>query len=209
MKQCEICGVTNNKVCGKTGRFKMDLCSKHWTQMAKHGAIIEKSWRNTFTDDGMVAEITINNKGTQYKTQIDSEDINKINMHTWHLANDGYVKARCGDKTIIIHRLIIDCPHDMLVDHINHNTLDNRKGNLRICNKQQNRYNAKRQANNKSGITGVYWSDFEKKWVAQIRVNGKSTRLGGFKDINDAIAARKEAEVKYFGEFRYIQEEAI
>jgi hypothetical protein len=56
--------------------------------------------------------------------------------------------------------------------------------------------------NNKSGIIGVCWNKREEKWVAQIMLNNKNIHLGRFDDLEEACEARKEAEIKYFGEFR-------
>ena len=55
----------------------------------------------------------------------------------------------------------------------------------------------KLQPNNTSGHPGVYWVRARKKWVAQISVGGKNTNLGGFTNLDDAVAARKAAEQKY------------
>ena len=95
----------------------------------------------------------------------------------------------------------MDCPKDMVVDHINMNPLDNRKCNLRICTMQQNNFNKKEQTNNTSGRVGVTWDKQTNKWRAQIQVNGKSIKLGRFKNKEDAIKARLQAEMKYYKEF--------
>ena len=103
---------------------------------------------------------------------------------------------------IKLHRYIMNCPEDMVVDHINHNTLDNRKENLRICTKKQNERNIKLRSNNVSGYTGVGFHKETNKWRAYIQKDNKLITLGLFKNKKDAIKARKEAEKKYFGEFR-------
>ena len=97
----------------------------------------------------------------------------------------------------------MDCPKDMVVDHINMNPLDNRKCNLRICTMQQNNFNKKEQTNNTSGRVGVTWDKQTNKWLAQIQVDGKNIKLGRFKNKEDAIKVREEAELKYFGEYKY------
>lgn len=74
--------------------------------------------------------------------------------------------------------------------------------NLRIVTRKQNRINCGIRKCNKSGITGVSWSSQRMKWVAQIQVDGKNINLGRYSSIEDAIAARKQAEIKYFGEYR-------
>lgn len=92
------------------------------------------------------------------------------------------------NKRIRLHRWIVNCPSDMCVDHINHNTLDNRKCNLRVCTKGENNWNNR---NNKTGQPGVYWAKRDKVFVA--RLNNKY--LGQSKDLNVAIKLRKEAEM--------------
>ena len=129
---------------------------------------------------------------------IDLDDIEKVKNYRWYF--DGKYVRKSGNERL--HRFIMDCPKGMVVDHINHNELDNRKFNLRVCTKQQNDMNKRKQPNNTSGITGVTWDKSNNKWMAQIQVNGKNIKLGRFKNKEDAIEARKQAEIKYFGEYR-------
>lgn len=137
---------------------------------------------------------------------LDDEDLAKVTelskgKHNWYLSTVGYPVILAGrGKTIYLHRLIMGAPKGKQVDHINGDKLDNRKSNLRICDQKQNVRN-KRVVKSKSGHLGVYWSNQNKKWNAQIGLDGKSTSLGFFDDINDAIKARQKAEKAYFGEF--------
>ena len=91
---------------------------------------------------------------------------------------------------------------DMVVDHINHDKLDNRKDNLRICSTRQNTMNQDVSKNNTSGITGVGWDKSSNKWIAYIKVNYRQITLGRFTNLDDAIQARMDAEIEYFGEYR-------
>ena len=100
-----------------------------------------------------------------------------------------------------MHRLITGCPIGMKVDHINHNTLDNRKENLRICTQQQNSFNRQKYSRNTSGCIGVNIDKRRDKWFAQIMINGRTKFLGYYKDKQSAIVARKKAEEEYFGEY--------
>ena len=106
-------------------------------------------------------------------------------------------------KKIKLHRFVIDVPKNKIIDHINHNVLDNRKNNLRICTQNDNAKNKSKQINNTSGRVGVTWDKQTNKWLAQIQVNGKNIKLGRFKNKEEAIRAREEAELKYFGEYKY------
>jgi hypothetical protein len=104
------------------------------------------------------------------------------------------------------HRDVIDVPDGAMCDHINHGNnsfIDNRLSNLRVATHQQNQMNRSKPINNTSGTIGVSWCADRGKWCAQISLNGKNKNLGRFKDREDAIKARKEAEEKWFGEWAY------
>ena len=96
----------------------------------------------------------------------------------------------------------MNCPKDMVVDHINHNPLDNRKSNLRICTQRENVMNSSLNSNNTSGCTGVAWVKENNRWWAYIDINNSRINLGYFIDYDEAVKVRKEAEIKYFGEYR-------
>lgn len=141
---------------------------------------------------------------------IDEDDYEKVKDITWYAdycknVKSFYVKtAKCKlrEKTSL-HRFIVNPPKHMFVDHVNHNTLDNRKSNLRIVTRSQNQMNQKKRCDNLSGYTGVGFIKDEKKWQARITVNQKTKRLGRFFLKCQAVKARKEAEQKHFGEYSY------
>ena len=147
-----------------------------------------------------------NAKGYTRKGQpfyFDIEDYDKIKEYKWCISLDGYVvsAATKDHKEIRMHRLIMDCPKGKVVDHINHCKNNNCKNNLRICTHSENMKNKKKSKNNTSGVTGVSWDKEKNRWRVQIVVNGKKIECGRFKTIEEAAKARKEAEIKYFGEF--------
>lgn len=88
------------------------------------------------------------------------------------------------------------------IDHINGNPLDNRKCNLRFATQMQNCWNRKIKSTNTSGVTGVRREHKCNTWHAEIMVNYKIINLGNYKNKEDAIKARKKAEIKYYGEYR-------
>tara|TARA_R110000764_G_scaffold28636_7_gene67423 strand:- start:1849 stop:2334 length:486 start_codon:yes stop_codon:yes gene_type:complete len=100
----------------------------------------------------------------------------------------------------LLHRVIMEAPDGMDVDHIDGNTLNNRKSNLRVCSHHENLMNRKKHKNNKSGVKGVSWYKNLNKWHAQIQCD-KKIHLGYYDDFDEAVKVRKEAEEKYFGEF--------
>lgn len=91
----------------------------------------------------------------------------------------------------------------MICDYINGNTLDNRKENLRKASRQQNGMNRKKYINNVTGHTGVH--KIGNRYVVVIGYKNKIINLGSFITIKDAIETRENAEKKYFGEFRRIE----
>lgn len=144
----------------------------------------------------------------------DKEDYDKIKNYTWHYDTGGYVVTTSYNPKkhkISLHRLVMNASDIDIVDHIKHlprqeHKIDNRKSNLRFVTQQQNILNSCTQRNNTSGYTGVIYIKGIKKWQARIDINGKRKSLGCYYDINDAIEARKLAEIKYFKEYLYKKE---
>jgi hypothetical protein len=113
-----------------------------------------------------------------------------------------YSGAKDGLNCKRLHRIIMGDPEGLVIDHINRNPLDNRRENLRIVSIQENTMNQGISKNNKSGVAGVYRHKKNDKWAAQINIKNKRIFLGIFDTLEDARKARKDAEIKYFGEFR-------
>lgn len=137
----------------------------------------------------------------------DLVDYDKIKDYCWHINDSGYLISHISksNQRIRLHRLVMGCvPNDgLLVDHINHDTLDNRKSNLRIVNYRQNAMNMIKKETNTSGATGVSWDKEKNKWCVSITDNYKTIFLGYYFDFNEAVEVRKQAEQKYFGEYSY------
>ena len=133
----------------------------------------------------------------------DLEDFDLIKDYCWCVDNHGYVVTKDTDtrKFIQMHRFLMDCPEDKVVDHINREKNNNRKENLRICSQSENCKNLSISKRNKTGMTGITWHKASSKWQARITTNGKRINLGVFNNLEDAKQARLEAELKYFGEF--------
>lgn len=86
------------------------------------------------------------------------------------------------------------------VDHIDRNPQNNHVTNLRVATSSENNRNKSKYVNT-SGTTGVYWFESRHKWRAHITVNYKKLNLGTFHSKRAAVAARKRAERRYFGEY--------
>ena len=145
------------------------------------------------------AEIALLTKGKVIKTKISLCDIEKISKIKWYAhfdttINDYYF---CGinrdtKKTERLHRYIMDCPPDLVVDHIDtYNHSDNRRENLRICTQLENMQNLKLRKN-LSCHRYIYWNKDRQNWRFSIRVNGKVTTIASNKDMNNVIKIRDE-----------------
>ena len=134
----------------------------------------------------------------------DLEDYDKIKDYCWYKSGDYFATNDSKNhKLILLHRLIVDAPDDKVVDHKNHFEYDNRKQNLRICDYADNIHNMSNTSRNTSGVKGVCWYKTVNSWHSRITVNGKTISLGYYKNFDDAVKSRKDAEKKYYGEFNY------
>lgn len=133
----------------------------------------------------------------------DLEEYDKIKEYYWYQHPFGYIKGWANGKCVMMHRFILDCNSDNEVDHINHVKADNRKANIRECNRQQNQYNQPIQKSNTSGYKGVDLHKASNKYRARIRVEGKRIELGYFEDPKEAYEEYCKASEKYHGEFGY------
>ena len=196
MKNCSVEGCDNE-------HLARGYCSKHYKQFKRHGKILERTRYdvNEIIIKENYAEIILyNNKNEESgKALIDIEDIEKVKQYKWFLNSNDYV---VNNKIGSLHRFIMNPPDDMVVDHINHNKFDNRKENLRICTHQENDWNKGIIKTNTSGVTGVIKTQWN-TWQSCITVNDKKIVLGSFKTKEEAIKSRKEAEIKYFGEYSF------
>lgn len=127
-----------------------------------------------------------------------------------YTCEDGYVRIRItrGGQTfdMLAHYIVacmygIDVPQDKIIDHKDGIGARNVVSNLRIADYPQNAFNAKLSTRNKSGVTGVAYLKKFNRWQAYIFVRGKSFYLGRFKTKEEAVSARREAELKYCDEF--------
>lgn len=114
---------------------------------------------------------------------------------------DGYILIRVDYIKYKAHRLVFlymtgKMPREE-VDHVEHNPADNRLSKLQETTRIKNCRNVSIQSRNKSGVTGVFWSDRLNKWCARIRVNREDFWLGVFTQKQKAIKARRAAERRY------------
>ena len=144
------------------------------------------------------------------ETIIDVEDVNKCIGYKWCLTrreNCPYVRTNPTSfyPAMALHRQVMGIVNisKITLDHINRDTLANRKSNLRVCTQSQNGANQKIPKNNRSGYKGVYWHKYKKKWVASVRHNFKLIEIGLFINKMEAVAAYRNKAKQLFGEFYY------
>jgi len=149
------------------------------------------------------------------KTKVDDEDFAYLNRLKWFYKKDGYASRGIWDSerkvrgTMRMHTLILGkVPDGLQVDHINRDTLDNRRGNLRLCTVSQNAQNRKVFRTSKSGLKGVVdmryskqYANAKKCWRAMITLNRKRKFLGYFHTKEDAAIAYNNAAKRMYGEF--------
>lgn len=161
----------------------------------------------------MTKEILLGNKKEKLYTIVDDEDYAKLIKLKWNF-NGGYVvhSITSGEdrgKKIRMHRLIMHPNDDDIVDHINGNTLDNRKSNLRITNETGNIRNSRKMEKKKqvtSKYKGVSWDKQMSAWKVSIRNCGKVEHLGYFNNEDVAGYVYNLKAKKIFGEFAWLNE---
>lgn len=122
-----------------------------------------------------------------------SEGNSGVYAVAWHFSEE-------AEKHIAprMHRMILDAPSDSDVDHINGNTLDNRRANLRLATNSQNAMNRKKPSGCASAFKGVAWNCHVKSWQARIKMNGKGKHIGYFNTEGEAALAYDHFARKFF-----------
>jgi hypothetical protein len=144
---------------------------------------------------------------------VDAKDYDWLTSYAWWAQYDPsidnyYVRTQIKRASkdwpcISMHRLImgLESKDSRVVDHINRNTLDNRRCNLRVVTRWENALNKGISSRNTSGYKGVSWRANRSRWIAQIRVRGKLIKLGSRKTKEEAYQLYCEGSKKYHGEF--------
>lgn len=154
-------------------------------------------------------EITIvSNKHGEHIVYYDEIDAEIISNHTWHIQKKDnnyysgtniYVGQSRSDM-VLMHRMIMGLPSE-IIDHIDGNGLNNRRGNLRKATIKQNVRNSRVASNNNTGYKGVSKDGWTNLWRVWIEVDGKRISGGRFASKNEAAVKYNELAKQYFGDF--------
>ena len=148
---------------------------------------------------------------------VDDEDFERVSQYKWlahknNLSDNIWYAARNitvsknKRKRIYLHRYIMNVSEirTPYVDHVNHNGLDNRKENLRLCSMSQNQANRATAIDSLSGYKGVSYQKRDKIFVASIVCNKEYYYLGCFKAADEAALAYNKKAIELHGEFAYL-----
>lgn len=176
-------------------------CNKHYLRMRANGDLFlhpkPRTTRLVYNGGNQATVITASGK----EIIIDSSDIEKVMKHSWCISKTGYTVANVHGHTIKLHRYLLDLePGKYVVDHIDGDPLNNRRSNLRLCSMRENARNIGLKKTNTSGCAGVRVTGHG-RYNARITVDRKEIHIGNFATMEEAVAARKQAEKQYFGEF--------
>jgi hypothetical protein len=163
-----------------------------------------KCTTNTFYEhtEGYMVGITSNGKQFIF----DKQDLDSVKVHNWCLRK-GYANTRIKGKTFSLHRLILNPPNDMEVDHINGDTTNNKRSNLRICTHKENSRNTHKQSNiTSSKYKGVSFDKSRNKWEAYLITQDKKIHLGRYESESEAANQYNLKSKELFGEYAKLNE---
>lgn len=155
-------------------------------------------------------EILLTQGKVTFVDDTDYEELSKYKWYAWKNQQGDFYAVRnfwqIGKNKgfrIYMHRQILGLGRGdkRQGDHKNHNTLDNRQDNLRVCTQRQNQMNQKSHPNSSSKFKGVIWDRFNKKWKAQISINGITRSLGFWCMEEVAALAYDMTAIREHGEF--------
>lgn len=177
--------LTHCKVKGcQSLKYETGFCVRHYGQWKKHGKIFKRTrfTKNFVKNNGRESFIYLYNRQNRIvgKAIIDPSDINVVDFK-WCMSDQGYAMRIVDGKRQVMHHLILKPKKGFVVDHINHNRLDNRRVNLRYLTHQQNLLHRRKIPKY------FFWSDRKKRWRVQYEKFGKTIYCGVFKYKKDAV----------------------
>lgn len=198
MKECSVEWCSSRNIT----QYTKQLCGKHAKQLSMWG-----EFRKTIYDPNRIvihdtyASIFLTDKYCNELAEvfIDLEDVDKVTKYRWGLTYYNYARH----NTIgTMHRYVMDIPDDLQCDHINRNTLDNRKSNLRPATLAQNKCNVGLTSVNTSGYKGV--NKHGPSWQAAIAYKKQRIYIGTYATKEEAALAYNTKALELHGEFAYL-----
>lgn len=135
---------------------------------------------------------------------VDDDEFDELALVKWCYRGGYAVRTegtRANQRTVVMHRLVMDAPANAVVDHINGDKLDNRRCNLRLATTAENIRNSARSVRNTSGFKGVSFDRSRGKWFASICANRKLKNLGRYATAEEAARVYDRAARELHGEF--------
>lgn len=199
-RKCCICGGTFH-----SSFENNDYCNKHYNQMWRIGHIVERTIydKNCFIQEGSITRMIIFNKKCEASGEvlIDTEDVDRISEYKWYISirkSKLYCYGTVDGKKIALHRFILNS--SQIIDHINGNSLDNRKSNLREVTPQQNSYNKKIHG---KFFAGIIKTNYRKNlpYMVFFSHKNKEKYLGSYSSYEEAALARLQEEYLVWGKY--------
>lgn len=133
-------------------------------------------------------------------TRLDDTDADSLSCMRWHLSTYGYAK---NSKKELLHRILLGVGAGLEIDHIDGDGLNNQRANLRICTRQQNMMNQRKQKRlTSSQYKGVRFDKERGQWRAEIGLPGTKRKfLGRFPREDEAAVAYNVAALEKYGDF--------
>jgi hypothetical protein len=216
-KRCDICGVSNEvKNISYNKRIKMHLCDKHYQEYKNYGKFLSSSQITindmneiTIDESNKIAYIHLyDNHGIEInKTIIDIDDVEKCSIRRWRISkkrNKIYVVSGSNvNKMVYLQRYVLNYYGELEVDHIDGNSLNNTKENLRTVKRTDNITNVAPRINSKTQIRGVSYCKKDNNYSVDFIYHKQRFYFKPFIKIEMAVYLRYLCEINYCKDFRY------
>lgn len=211
VKIMRICSVDG---CGEK-HYSKGYCKKHYHRLLNYGDVLKRTNNdpNEFiVEDSICWVILYNIKNIEVaRSKFNLKYYEILKDYKWSKHRGGYVTTTWFDEfqhqhQMSLHSAIIELsgqivPYGFEIDHKDRDKLNNLEDNLRICTRSQNQHNTHKRRDNTSGLKGVSYHKYTKKWAASIMNNNIQEHLGVFNTKEDAARAYNVAAIEYHGEF--------
>lgn len=185
--------------CDDTVLPKEEYCLRHQAQIRRHGRILPRTKfdPNDIIVRGDIAEIVLRDRKQKISGRaiIDAVDLAKVADIHWHR------KGRCVQglnpttrRWTTLSRFLMEPPAGKVVMYVNHDCLDNRRANLKVCTRAAVAVSRRAGAKSISGVKGVTWSRSRQRWHVSLVKDGKHHWGGAYEDLQDAVEARRRLE---------------